>query len=55
MKFFVLLRICNCKTKELLHEKVKIYRRQDTGNLSPKKQIRVHVFFALKFEISKKF
>ena len=38
VKFFVLLKIRNCEIKRLLHEKVKVYRRQDTGSLGSKKQ-----------------
>ena len=28
----------HCEMKRLLHEKVKVYERQNTGTLSPKKQ-----------------
>ena len=52
MKFFVLLRVCNCEIKRLIHEKVKVYGQQDTGNLSPKKQDRADVFFII--EVLKK-
>ena len=39
--------------KRLLHEKVKVYGREDTGNLSPEKQTRADAYFII--EILKHF